>query len=184
MSPSRNPTYPRPRLKRSSCHLVVAPIGFLTKDAVFDHEEPYAFKYQADGLEKLTNMETEMRRVTLYDLRGQEEMASLDTCGFEIRTLRSKMTYEQFEDQQCIKKIYLEDIKKQMREDLGALSVKIERVRVSHKRKGATANSQRQPHSLTHHQMQVRRRHPEFPKSIGTVFEHHQPSTAAHIGNL
>ncbi|KAK4497673.1 hypothetical protein PRZ48_010326 [Zasmidium cellare] len=152
-------TYNRPRLKHSPRRSLDAQIGFLKKSTVFDHEEPYAFRYQADGLEKLTNMEMESIGVTLWDLRGQEEMARLDTCGFEVRTLRSKMTYEQFESKECITKIYVEDIKMQLCEDLGALHVTIERVR-------------------------VRRRHPDFPKSIGEGFNHHQPSTAAHIGNL
>ncbi|KAK4614156.1 Fe(II)/2-oxoglutarate-dependent dioxygenase nvfI [Fulvia fulva] len=101
-------------------------------------------------------MVTDFVEVLVSDLRRQEHKASLETCGFEIRGLRSTMAYEDFGGQERVDAVYVEDVKTQLREDFGASHIDIMRVR-------------------------VRRRHPHFPLSIGTSFEHHQPSTAAHI---
>ncbi|EME42540.1 hypothetical protein DOTSEDRAFT_155389 [Dothistroma septosporum NZE10] len=148
--------FKRSALDPSNCDILKAPIGFLKRSPVFEHEEPYAFRYQADGLEKLTNMETELVDVDVRDLRGQEQNANLDDCGFEVWKLRSSMLYEQFDDPDAINSIYVAEVKKHLMEASGTDHIEIIRVR-------------------------VRRRHPQFPKSSGEAYAHHQPSTAAHI---
>lgn len=107
-----------------------ARVGFLKQNPAFQDEEPYAFRYKADVPCPSTNMETEFRRIPICDLRGQEASASLETCGFEIRKLRSTMKYEQFADDVEIQRVYLQDIQQQMREDFGAQDMDITRVRV------------------------------------------------------
>ncbi|KAF2160588.1 hypothetical protein M409DRAFT_70334 [Zasmidium cellare ATCC 36951] len=102
-------------------------------------------------------METEYMNVEICDIRGQEERADLETCGFQIRKLRSAMTYEQFGNPACVEEVYLRDLRQLLLKEFGAAVVHFERTR-------------------------IRRRHPDFPKSTGTVYDHHQPSTAAHVG--
>lgn len=136
-----DPAHLESNFERSPPRRVVAPIGFLAKSPVFQHEEPYAFRYKAELPVPQTNMEMQDEKVDVCDMRGQEEMASLDINGFEVRKLRSKMTYNDFESQTLIERIYIPDIKAQLCEDFGAVAVDIERVRVSRRRKGA-----RDPH--------------------------------------
>ena len=109
---------------------VFAHIGFLERDAMHEHEEPYAFRYKAEVPVPLTNMRTEFRPLRLCDLRGQEASASLDTCGFSILRLRSSMRYEQFENEKDIQNIYLRDLKLQLLDEYMADRADIVRVRV------------------------------------------------------
>ena len=117
-------------LLRGTARSVVAPIGFLERDLLHEHEEPYAFRYKTDVPVPLTNMRTEFRALRLCDLRGQEGSTSLDTCGFTILKLRSRMRYEQFESEKDIEDIYLHDLKSQFLKEYGADRAYILRVRV------------------------------------------------------
>lgn len=108
-----------------------AQIGFLKKSDRFEHEEPYAFRYKSDLAIPLSNMETEFRDVEIRDLRGQEDKADLDTCGFKIRKLRSSMRYEHFSDQSKIHGVYLKELEQLLKKDFGAVEVDFARVRVS-----------------------------------------------------
>lgn len=117
-------------LTHIAANCVIGKIGFLERDPRFLEEEPYAFRYHADLPIPPTNMKTEFLNHAVCDLRGQEDLLSLDSCGFEVRKLRSSMSYEQFEVQDDINKIYLQDIDTQLREDYGATHVDFARVRV------------------------------------------------------
>ncbi|KAI5363853.1 hypothetical protein Slin14017_G058170 [Septoria linicola] len=121
-----------PALRHDPVRSIAVRFGFLERSPIFDNEEAYAFRYQADVPVPLTNMEMTFRDVTVCDIRGQECHASLDSCGFEIRKLRSEMSYEQYRRPDCIKNIYVRDLKKQLCEDFGASDVDIARVRVGH----------------------------------------------------
>lgn len=118
------------RLVHNSGQCITATIGFLSKIPVANDEERYAFRYKADVPIALTNMDTEYVDVKLCDLRGLEDKASLATCGFEIRKLRSTMTYEHFSRHDAIKDIYLHEISAQLIADYGAKEIDFARVRV------------------------------------------------------
>lgn len=109
-----------------------ANIGFLKHDPKFEEEEPYAFRYVADVPIPLTNMEMQFLSVPIHDIRGQEHKAKLQTCGFEVRKLRSNMSYEQFSSQKCIDTIYARDLRNQLIEDYSAIDVDFARIRVSY----------------------------------------------------
>lgn len=121
-------------LRHDPSRAVIAPIGFLEPDPAFEHEEPYAFRYQADVPVPLTNMKTKFQRVSVCDLRGQEHVPNLEQNGFEILKLRSEMSYEQFENPESIEGVYVRDLKEQLCEDKGAREVDILRIRVSDQR--------------------------------------------------
>lgn len=164
-------------LEHDRSRAIKAPIGFLKRSDIFEREEPYAFRYQADNLpERRTNMETEYMDVEICDIRGQEQRASLDTCGFQVRKLQSSMTYEQFNNPAAVEDVYLRDLRQLLLEEFGAAVVYFERTRV----RDICAPCLEALWPLT--LFQIRRRHPDFPKSTGMVYDHHQPSTAAHVG--
>lgn len=117
-------------LRHDKANCIRASMGFLQKSSLFQSEEPYAFRYKADVPVPLTNMETEFLDIDICDLRGQEDAASLDDCGFEVRKLRSDMTYAQFADEKAIQSVYLADLKKQLLDDFGATELDYARVRV------------------------------------------------------
>ena len=119
-----------PALDPSGCDVLKAPIRFLKRSPLFEHEEPYAFRYREVGMEKLTNMETEIVNVDVRDIRGQEHKANLDDCGFEIWKLRSSLSYEQFGNLSIVNDIYVGEVKRQLAEEFGADQIEIIRVRV------------------------------------------------------
>lgn len=163
-------------LEHDQSRAVRAPIGFLKKSAVFDHEEPYAFRYISEDLPiPQTNMETEYMNVDICDLRGQEEHASLNTCGFQTKRFQSAITYDQFNSPAEVKNIYLRDLEQLLLDDFDAAHVEFDRVRVRN-------SYHKQYRSMSHMLGQIRRRHPDFPQSTGEAYDHHQPSTAAHVG--
>lgn len=125
-----------PSLEHDLSRAVKAPIGFLKKSALFDNEEPYAFRYRADIPVPQTNMETEYMDVEICDIRGQEERASLQTCGFQIKRLQSAMTYEQFNNPKEVEDVYLQDLKHLLLEDTAVVEVDFDRVRVCTRGRG------------------------------------------------
>lgn len=105
-------------------------MGFLKRDDRFVDEEPYAFRYMAEDMKiPLTNMETEYPEVQVCNLRGQESRAGLDSCGFEIRKLRSHTKYNELPEG-LVEDTFKDDVIDQLKEDYGASDADVIRVRV------------------------------------------------------
>lgn len=123
---------------------IQASVGFLRRNAVFVQEEPYAFRFKADIPVPLTNMEYENRDVDIHNLRGQEDVPTLQEWGFEIRQMQSSMAYDDFGSEEIIRSKYLPELKEMLMKHYGAVDVDFARQRV-----GAYAGTIVNSNSLT-----------------------------------
>jgi hypothetical protein len=131
-------------------------IYFMKKTNLHDVEKPYAFRYAVEGI-KQTNMEMEkVADIAIVDIRGKEEMYSLEEHGFEILKLSQEPGYDSLFNEAGLSR-YFEILEDLLKKRLGASEVRVFR------------------HGL-------RKRHPEFPVSTGESYEYDQPTSVAHIG--
>ena len=89
---------------------VLTQIYHLRQDELYSSEKPYTMRYAPNGRMMPTNVVREKRTVKVRDLRGREDHFDLDRDGFVVKTLKSKMTYEDYDDSENITKTYLQEL--------------------------------------------------------------------------
>jgi len=137
---------------------ITASMNFLTKDTRYNKERPYLLIYEPpEGFPK-SNIKLENHAdLQLTDLRGHEDKFSLRNDGFQITSIRSKLSGEDYDDEDLVKNIYLKEVADAVREMFGAHKVQI-------------------------FEHLVRKRHVEFPISTGEPYQYNQPTSIAHVG--
>ena len=136
---------------------VTAAIHFLKPSPDFSNTKPYAFKYglESEGIPQ-TNMEMEeVKDISVFDMRGNEGSFTLETHGFEIIRLQSRLTYNDFFHTSRLP-TYFQELEVLLGQRLGASEAKVFR------------------HG-------IRKRHPTFPISTGRGYSYDQPTSVAHI---
>ncbi|KAL4939105.1 hypothetical protein BDV06DRAFT_225337 [Aspergillus oleicola] len=128
---------------------------FLARNDLFAHEKPYSMRYDPGNGIPQANVIRERHELTIRSMRNGGPFL-LNESGFQVINLNSSMAYDDFWDHEKIQAIYLEEVKKAMKDNLGAKHV----------------------HVLDY---AVRRRHESFPVSTGQNYEFDQPTSMAHI---
>ena len=141
----------------AQANFVVSSIYFLKRSPKLLEEKPYAFRFELDNDDiPQTNMTMEENEgIAIADIRGREDAFTLKKNGFEIMELRSKLAYEDFNDENKIP-IYLVELEELLQRRLGASQVVVFR------------------HG-------IRKRHPDFPVSTGREYQFDQPTSVAHV---
>lgn len=65
------------------------------------------------------------RLVSVENIRGREELASLDLTGFQYGNSRSTMSKEDFRDDEKVKSMYYREVEEALKKDTGAQRVVI-----------------------------------------------------------
>lgn len=87
-------------------------------------ERPYELLYEPDASIPRCNFSlTQVQDVPIHDLRPEIHQLSLDRQGFIIADLKSRVSYEDYFDQEKLKSIYLPELKVLLREVLQAKAV-------------------------------------------------------------
>ncbi|KAF1815307.1 putative CmcJ-like methyltransferase [Eremomyces bilateralis CBS 781.70] len=137
---------------------VLTELTFLEPDIIFQSEKPYRLRYDPGDEIPRTNCKSQVQsNILIHDIRGRESSFSLDNNGFEILTLDSKLGPEDFYDREKVQAVYYKELQQLLRDRFGPKRVEI----------------------LEHG---IRRRHAEFPISIGGDYDHLQPTSIIHIG--
>jgi hypothetical protein len=145
----------QPQIERCD---IVTNLVFLHKDEKHKTEKPYKLQYDPGEDIPRWNCENESQSgIRIHDIRGKEDQFTLEKQGFAVYNLHSKLSPEDFDDESKVKKVYYEELKKLLKETLGARRVEIL-------------------------EYGVRKRHPEFPISTGDEYEYLQPTSVVHIG--
>lgn len=133
---------------------LVTAISYL--QTVPEDEKPYHLMYgDFEGLPR-TNISREWRNTTFVDVRTRLPELSFNKSGFTVRRLQSRMTYQDFDDDQKVWDVYFKELESHLREFLGAHEVKFFRYG-------------------------IRKRHSDFPISTGKEYEFAQPTSIAHV---
>ena len=137
---------------------ITASMNFLLRDSLYKEERPYLLIFQPPAGFPKQNIKLEKKTgLKIEDIRGREQQFSLEKNGFQITKIRSRMSPEDFDSEDLVKKVYLKEAADHVRELFGAQKVQI-------------------------FEHLLRKRHEVFPISTGAPYKYNQPTSIAHVG--
>ncbi|KAF4992470.1 hypothetical protein FGRMN_7141 [Fusarium graminum] len=129
---------------------------YLDRTSLHDEEKPYSMRYLPDEIPqsnyKKVNFPMTAKSMRNYDM----DSFRLNQCGFQRIEIRTKLSYNDFWNNQRVQEVYIEEVKDALKKELNAQHV----------------------HVLDY---AVRKRHKSFPISTGQDYEYDQPTALAHI---
>jgi hypothetical protein len=129
---------------------------YLDRTSLHDVEKPYSMRYLPEGIPqsnyKKVKCPMNAKSMRYYGV----DSFRLNECGFQRIELKTKLSYDDFWDNQKVQEVYIEEVKDALKAELGAKHV----------------------HVLDY---AVRKRHESFPISTGKEYEYDQPTALAHI---
>ena len=100
-------------------------VYFLKQDPKYDDEKPYSLRYTPpDGFPR-ANVLLECHDVMVEDIRPIRDSLSIETNGFAIMNYNTAMCYDDFDDEDKVKTIYLRELSEALRTYLKATRVQI-----------------------------------------------------------
>lgn len=131
-------------------------INFIRNDDFYNEEKPYLLTYEPPGDFPKTNVKLDNRHMKLEDIRGRENEFNVEDNGFAIMKIQTKLSYEDFDNEDLVKRVYLKEVAETLKTFLGASRIQIfEHI--------------------------VRKRDPIYPISTGEPYIYNQPTSIAHI---
>lgn len=100
-------------------------INFIRKDDFYDEEKPYLLTYEPPGDFPKTNVNLDHRDMKVEDIRGREDTFSIEDNGFAIMNISTKLSYEDFDDEELVKSVYLKEVGDALKQFLGASRIQI-----------------------------------------------------------
>ena len=73
-------------------------------------EKPYRLKCVPSASLSETNIHVEEHKISIHDVPQHDQALDLQKDGFALIPMTSAMTYEDFEDEEKIKEIYLKEL--------------------------------------------------------------------------
>ena len=138
--------------------LTTTGINFLIRDPVYKSEKPYLLLYEPPEGFATSNIKTEKPpEVRIQEVKDKKNQFSLEEHGMEIMHIETALTREEFDDENLLKKVYLQEVGDLVRDRFKAKKVQI-------------------------FEHLVRKRHPIFPIATGEDYKYNQPATIAHVG--
>ncbi|KAH3409722.1 hypothetical protein KXV81_006633 [Aspergillus fumigatus] len=135
---------------------VQASMFFLTPDELHKQQRPYTFKFPPyNGCPQSNMTHEKINGITVENMRGREDQFQLERNGFTILKVNTGLEYDDFFKQKGVTQ-YLRLMEGVLKARLGASRVDVFRYG-------------------------IRKRHPMYPISDGTVYEYDQPTTVAHV---
>ncbi|KAF2502334.1 hypothetical protein BU16DRAFT_612011 [Lophium mytilinum] len=131
-------------------------IYFLKRNDLYHDEKPYSLRFTPPNDFPRSNIVLEKHDVTIRDIRPRLKDLSFEKNGFTIMSLESKMSYDDYDDEEKLINVYLREVADSLCAFLGAVHVQI-------------------------FEHTVRKRHDEFPISTGKPYRYNQPTSMAHV---
>ena len=98
---------------------------FLQRDSLYNEEKPYSLRYTApDGFPR-ANIKLDRHNILVEDCRARKHDLSIEKTGCFIWNFETRMSYDDFDDTNKIKSIYLTDVAEGLCGMLGASKVQI-----------------------------------------------------------
>lgn len=135
----------------------LVPLYFLDRSDLWNTIKPYNFHYFPKENFPLSNLQRTSHITRVRSMRSIIPTLSLDTQGFEVHRLDTKMKYLDFKDEELVQAIYFKELEEYFKEKLGAKEVR----------------------ALD---FQLRLRDPDFPFFGGKPHPTPQPSLMTHVG--
>jgi hypothetical protein len=99
---------------------------YLERTPLYDTEKPYSIRYHPAEPIPQTNYKKIKHPVTFKSMR-QPDIGpfKINECGFEIIKLESKLSYDEFWDNEKVQEVYLEEVKEALKRELDAKYVHV-----------------------------------------------------------
>ncbi len=96
-------------------------VFYIRPEPLFEKEKPYFMNVPVKHMEGLeqSNVCYARKNVAFTNIRGHESLFSLDKTGFEVGTLKTALTYEDFNDPIAITTTHYDEIKNFLMEKTG-----------------------------------------------------------------
>ena len=104
---------------------VSASMLFLAQASLYNDVKPYRLKYTPPAGLPETNIHTERHEISIADARTLDPHLNLQQDGLELRKFKSAMSYDDFDDEEKIKQVYLKEIAELLKLSLNASRVQI-----------------------------------------------------------
>lgn len=104
---------------------VLTQVYFLKRDPTYDDEKPYSLRFTPPEGFPRANILLESHDVAVHDIRPIRNELTIDKNGYAIMSLETDMTYDDFDNEQRIKDVYLRELSEALRSYLGAKRVQI-----------------------------------------------------------
>lgn len=99
---------------------------FLKPDEKFLYEKPYRLRYDPGDEIPRSNCETQIHKnIAIHDIRGAEAKYTLDRNGFQVLKLESKLTPQEFHNEERVRSVYYEELKELLKRTFGAKRVEV-----------------------------------------------------------
>ncbi|MCJ1387073.1 hypothetical protein MMC17_010202 [Xylographa soralifera] len=140
--------------------MVSTQITFLNRSKVFQKGKPYSIDPEIDDwsgdVARSNFSRNRVDNIPVSDIRGKEHLFSFEKHGFAVIEMHSAMEYEDFEDSQRIDDVYCHEVGSCLLKYLDAAEVHI-------------------------FDVNIRRRHPDYPFTEAKSGMPVQPAARAHI---
>jgi hypothetical protein len=101
-------------------------MNFLSRDDLYQTEKPYLCLFETpEDFPKSNILLRKCKDLMIEDIRDCDSIVSLDTHGFAIMHLKSKLSYDDFGDAVKVKGQYLHEVAEHLRCFTGASRVQI-----------------------------------------------------------
>jgi hypothetical protein len=129
---------------------------FLTRNDLYRTEKPYSLRFPPPEGFSRQSTQLEEHEISVQDIRKSKPLSfALEGCT--VLGLQSSMKYEDYDDEEKVKVIYLKEVAGCLREFFGASKVQI-------------------------FEHRVRKRHLNFPIATGKSYQYDQPTSVVHVG--
>jgi hypothetical protein len=90
---------------------VTAELHFLARSDEYNETKPYSMRFAPNNGIPQSIIKNETRMTKIRDMRTCQEELNFQSCGFGIMPFTTRMRYEDFEDSDAIRSIYMEELK-------------------------------------------------------------------------
>jgi hypothetical protein len=129
---------------------------FLAQNDLYETEKPYSLRFPPPEGFPRQSTKLEEHEIDVQDVRKSGPL-SFAVEGCTVLNLQSSMEYDDYDDEEKVKDIYLREVANRLREFFGASKVQI-------------------------FEHRVRKRHVNFPIATGESYQYDQPTSVAHVG--
>jgi hypothetical protein len=127
----------------------------LKRDEPYEVKKPYSLRFAPpEGIPR-ANIKLENHSIDIHDVRGSRSLSFVKD-GFAVLDFDSKMKYDDFDDEEIVKEIFLLEVADMLKSFLGAQHVQI-------------------------FEHTIRKQHETFPISTGQPYRYNQPTFIAHV---
>lgn len=97
---------------------------YLERAQLYDTEKPYSMRYRPEEDIPQCNYVKVKRPIVVKSMRGSGQFR-IDECGFQLIDLYSDLTYDEFWENERVQSVYIPEVQRALRLELGAKYVHI-----------------------------------------------------------